>query len=190
MGHPAWEQWKIDLLVSEYGKTNTSILAKKLGKKNQAIIQYAHKHGISAGRYWTKNEEQYILDNYGRMSARAISKKLGKSYQSTLNKINHMNIGNFLENTSHLHLSDVSYLVSRDKETIKRSWFTHGLNYKKVGRYTMIREKDLIKFMSKNHRYWDATECDYYFFSRFDWFQNKLKSDSLKKREKRWGSVS
>lgn len=190
MGHKAWEQWQIDLLRAEYGKTDMDVLAVKLGKNKQAIAQYAHNHGVSSGRYWSKEEEQYLIENYGRMTARTISKRLGKDYRATLNKINHMEIGNFLDNTEHLHLADVSKIVSRDKETIKKCWFTHGLNHRKVGRYTIIKEIDLIKFMKENPKYWNATECDYYFFSRFGWFQTKLKQDSLQKREKRWGNVS
>lgn len=186
MGHPAWEPWQIELLKEEYGITQTAILAEKIGKKSQAIIQYAHKHGISAKRYWTDEEEEYLVNHIGIYSTQLIAHNLHKSYRQVLDKMQKMHLGNFLDNSEYMNLSAVCYLVNRDKETIKRVWFRNGLKKMKKGKYIMISESNLCDWMKTHKRYWDATECDYYFFSRFDWFQSKYNDDSMAKRYKRW----
>lgn len=186
MGHKPWEQWQVELLKEQYGKMNTQNLADAIGKKKQAVIQYAYKHNISANRYWTKEETQYLLDNFGYMTTGSIARRLNKPYRNVINKINHMKLGSYLDNTDNLHLADVCRVVGRNKETIKRTWFKIGLPYRRRGKYIIITEQNLIKFMKNNPKYWNAHDCDYYFFSRFDWFQKKYKEEGIKIIENRW----
>lgn len=186
MGNKPWEQWQVELLKEQYGKMNTQNLADAIGKKKQAVIQYAYKHNISANRYWTKEETQYLLDNFGYMTTGSIARRLNKPYKSVIDKINHMKLGSYLDNTDNLHLADVCRVVGRDKETIKRTWFKIGLPYRRCGKYIIITEQNLIKFMKNNPNYWNAHDCDYYFFSRFDWFQKKYKEEGIKIIENRW----
>lgn len=181
-----WEPWQVEMLKEQYGKNDIGVISERIGKKRNAVIQYAYKHGISTGRYFSEEEEKYIEEQYGRMTAETIAKSLGRDYRAVINKINHMGIGNFLDNSEKLHLADVCMIVSRDKETIKRTWFKRGLKYQKRGRYTMISEENLLKFMKEHPEYWDATKCDYYFFQRFQWFQTKLLADRQANHERRW----
>lgn len=182
-----WEQWQIDLFKEQYGKMPSAELAEKLGKKKQCLYQYARRHGITTGRYWTKEQEDLLYEKAGVLSSRRISELIGRDYKSVLSKRKKSGIGSFLDNTEHLHLAAVCELVGRDKETIKKTWFAKGLKYRKRGRYTMIMEENLIKWMEENPKYWDATRCDYYFFQRFDWFQKKLLDDRARNHNERWG---
>lgn len=186
MGHKPWEQWQVELLKEQYGKIDMQSLADMIGKKKQAVIQYAYKHNISANRYWTEEETQYLVDNFGHLTAGYIARKLNKPYRSVIDKVNRMELGSYLDNTDHLHLADVCRVVGRDKETIKRVWFKRGLPHRKCGKYIIVTEQNLIKFMKTHPQYWNAHDCDYYFFSRFAWFQEKYKEESIKITENRW----
>lgn len=162
-------------------------VADNLGVKKQNLIAYAHRHGISNNRYWTIEEEEYLLDKYGVMTAAAIGKKLGKTTRQVIEKVQKLGIGNFLENNENLCLAEVCRLVNRDKETIKKTWFKNGLKWKKKGKYTIVKPSDLFDFMRKNTCYWDATQCEKWYFERYDWFREKLLADRADLHNKRWG---
>lgn len=162
-------------------------VAAMLGRTVGSIRRYASINNISNNRYWTKEEEEYLIEKYGVVTAEGISKKLGRSYRSVLDKMQHMGVGNFTSNMDGLHLVDVSRLVGRDRETIKITWVKYGLKIYKKGKYKVIKEKDLINFMKNNPDRWDATQCETYFFERFDWFREKRIADRNKMCERRWG---
>lgn len=186
MGHKPWEPWQIELLQNEYGKTSTEDLAEKIGKKRQAIIQYAHKHGISSGRFFTESEIEYIETHFGNKTSAVIAKNLGRDVHAVRSKIYQMGLGPYCMNSDRLNLRQVCDLVGRDKETIKDVWFKNGLKYVKKGKYTMIEEKDLLKFMEENPKYWNAVDCEAYFFQRFEWFREKHKVDFQNMVNSRW----
>lgn len=152
---------------------------------------YAHRLKISNNRFWTKEEEEYLIEKFGTMTAAAIARRLKKPYNAVLTKIVRLGIGTFTENVDGLHLAEVCRLVGRDKETIKATWVKYGLRIKKKGAYSIIHENDLTDFMKNNPDRWDATQCETYFFERFDWFREKRIADRNKMCERRWGqSVS
>lgn len=181
-----WAQWQIDLLREQYGKMNTNKLAEKIGKSPSAVIQYAFKHGISAGRYWTEEDERFLIAKSGVLSYARIAKILGKTTRQVTSKVQKMNLGSFLDNTEHLHLSAVSELVGKDNGTIMKTWVKNGLKYRSRGKYKMFVEDNLLEWMQTHPEFWDATKCDYYFFQRFDWFKEKLLADREKNHRKRW----
>ena len=148
---------------------------------------YAHRLKISNNRFWTKEEEEYLIEKFGTMTAAAIARRLKKPYNAVLTKIVRLGIGTFTENVDGLHLAEVCRLVGRDKETIKATWVKYGLRIKKKGAYSIIHEDDLIDFMKNNPERWDATQCETYFFERFDWFREKRIADRNKMCERRWG---
>lgn len=162
-------------------------VAEMVNMKKENVVAYANRYGISNNRFWSEEEEEYLLKWYGMMSAGAIAEKLGKSYRNVIHKINHMKIGNFIDNTCDLNLAEVSRLVGKDKETIKRIWTKYGLVIRKKGKYSMIREKDLTCFMKNNPDRWNATKCESWYFERFEWFREKREQDREKMIQERWG---
>lgn len=162
-------------------------VAVMLGRTVGSIRRYASINNISNNRYWTKEEEEYLIEKYGTMTAAAIARRLKRPYNAVLTKIVRLGIGTFTENVDGLHLAEVCRLVGRDKETIKATWVKYGLRIKKKGAYSIIHEDDLIDFMKNNLDRWDATQCEAYFFERFDWFREKRIADRNKMCERRWG---
>ena len=176
-----------EYIKKNYPRKTPEEIANYLGVKKQNLIAYAHRHGISNNRYWTKNDEQYIETNFGHMTTASMAKKLGKTQRQVIDKINKNHAGNFLENCENLCLAEVCRLVGRDKETIKRTWFKRGLKWRKRGKYTMIKPSELFDFMKNNTCYWNARDCEEWFFKEFDWFQKKQEEERQELFEKRWG---
>lgn len=161
-------------------------VAAMLGRTVDVVREYAYKNKISNNRYWTKEEEEFLENKYGILTISGIAKKLGRSNRAVTDKIKQMGIGSFTENADGIHLAEVSRLVGRDKETIKRTWVRRGLKIYKKGKFSIIREKDLAKFMKENPERWNATECETWFFERFDWFREKRKKDLDAMCRSRW----
>lgn len=166
-----------EIIEMYYPTKKPSEVAALAGMKKVNLIAYAHRHGISNNRYWSKKDTEFLVNRYGAMTAYEISRRLKKPYRSVIDKINKMKIGNFTDNMDGLHLADVSRLVGRDKETIKCTWVRHGLKIYKKGRFSIIKEKDLAKFMKENPERWDATQCEYWFFNKYDWYRDKRLKD-------------
>lgn len=162
-------------------------VAAMLGRTVGSIRHYASINNISNNRYWTEAEEEYLMSKYGVMTAEAIAKKLGRTSQAVKDKLKRIQLGSFVSNVDGLCISEVSRLVGRDRAGIKRTWIKHGLKTYRKGQYLIIKEKDLINFMKNNPERWDATQCETYFFERFDWFREKRIADRNKMCERRWG---
>ena len=178
-----------EIIYKYYPVLTPNEVADMVGMKKVNLIAWAHRHGISNNRYWTKEEEDYLLKWYGKMSAKAISKKLGKEYRAVIDKLQKIRAGNFIENSVDLNLVEVCRVVGRDKETIKTTWVKYGLKIKKIGKYSMIREQDLLEFMKNNPDRWNATECESWYFERYHWFKEKKKNEWERLREERWKNV-
>ena len=185
MAKPLSEE-KREIIYKFYPILTAQEVADMVGMKKENVIAWAYKHGVSNNRFWTKEDEEYLINRYGKRTISEIAKHLGKSYQTVLDKINHLHLGNFLENNEDLCLAEVCRLVGRDKETIKKTWVKYGLTIRKKGRFSMIKEQDLLDFMKNNPERWNATQCEAWFFDRYDWFQKKKKNDWERLREKRW----
>ena len=185
MAKPLSEDKK-EIIYKFYPVIKPQEVADMVGMKKENVIAWAYKHGISNNRYRTKEEEDYLISRYGRSTVAQIAKHLGKTYRNVLDKITHLELGNYIENSIDLSLAEVSRLVGRDKETIKKTWVKYGFKINKKGRFSMIREQDLLNFMKNNPERWDATQCETWYFERYDWFQKKHKEDFERMCAKRW----
>ena len=177
---------KQEIIYKYYPVLKPQEVADMVGMKKENVVAWAYKHGISNNRYWTKEEEEYLISRYGRSTVKQISKRLGKSYGNVLNKINHMGLGRFVDNSIDLSQAEVSRLVGRDKETLKNTWVKYGLKISKKGRFSMIKEQDLLDFMKNNPERWDATKCECWYFENYDWFREKHREDFKNMCAKRW----
>ena len=182
----ALSEEKQEIIYKYYPVLKAQEVADMVGMKKENLIAWAHRHGISNNYYWTKDEEEYLLKWYGKMSAKAIAKKLGRSYRAVLDKLQKIQMGNFIDNADGLTLAEVCRLVGRDKETIKKTWVKCGLKIRKKGKYSMIKECDLLEFMENNPDRWNAAECECWYFERYTWFKDKNKKYWDKLREERW----
>lgn len=129
------------------------------------------------GNRWTKEEEAYLERWHGQMSQKRIAEKLGKSVGSVREKSRRMGLGNLEEAMDGMSCSYVAELIGVHRKTITVTWMPKGLKAKKINRYVMVKEEDLLDFMQKHQELWDARKCDYYFFQQYEWFIKKLSED-------------
>ena len=88
-----------------------------------------------------------------------------------------MGIQCFVEQREVIFGSEIAELVGEESASIYKTWVLKGLNLKKVGPYRAISEQQLIDFMVEHPEMWKASKCDYYFFSRYKWFVDRLKNE-------------
>lgn len=129
------------------------------------------------GNRWTKEEEAYLEKYHGRISQKNIAAKLGKSVGSVREKSRRMGLGNLEEAIDGMTCSAISRIVGVCRKTVNTTWIQKGLKAKKINKYMVVKEDDLLEFMQSHPELWDARKCDYYFFQRFDWFVEKLSED-------------
>ena len=88
-----------------------------------------------------------------------------------------MNIDCFSEQTDKLNITQISEITGIQKGSISKTWRKYGLKLKKEGCFSVISENELIDFMKSHPELWKASDCDYYFFYRFDWFIERLEKE-------------
>lgn len=186
-GRPFTEEDK--RIIEKYYPIKTPAeVAAMLGRSPGTIRCYASRNKIPNNRYWRKEEINYMMEKFGVMTIEGIARKLGRTEVSVESKIERCNMGSLISNVDGLCISEVARLVGRDRTGITKTWIRrYGLKTYKKGKYKVIKEKDLINFMKSNPKLWDATECETYFFERFDWFREKRIADRNKMCERRWG---
>lgn len=128
-------------------------------------------------RKWTEQEEEEFLKLSEKYSQTKIARKLNRSVASVKGKRIRMNIDCFSEQTDKLNITQISEITGIQKGSISKTWRKYGLKLKKEGCFSVISEDELIDFMKSHTELWKASDCDYYFFYRFDWFMEKLEKE-------------
>ena len=131
----------------------------------------------SRNKPWTKEEEEHLKNLCGTRTDGEIAKIMHRTKSSVKSKRLALGIPAFLELTDKLLLIQIAELVGIEQSIIGKTWFKKGLPYKKHGVYKMVSEEQLLKFMKEHPELWKASECDYYFFCRYQWFREKLESE-------------
>lgn len=128
-------------------------------------------------RKWTEQEEEQFLKLSEKYSQTKIARKLNRSVASVKGKRIRMNIDCFSEQTDKLNITQISEITGIQKGSISKTWRKYGLKLKKEGCFSVISEDELIDFMKSHTELWKASDCDYYFFYRFDWFIERLEKE-------------
>ena len=128
-------------------------------------------------RKWTEQEEEQFLKLSEKYSQTKIARKLNRSVASVKGKRIRMNIDCFSEQTDKLNITQISEITGIQKGSISKTWRKYGLKLKKEGCFSVISENELIDFMKSHTELWKASDCDYYFFYRFDWFIERLEKE-------------
>ena len=131
-----------------------------------------------AYRIWTEEEEKKLRKLSKTMTATQIANVLGRSKNSIDCKRKKMNIQDCMTTTDCITANQVGVLVGQFRTNIYRRWSKAGLPLKKMGtKFKVISEKQLIKFMKEHYELWRASQCDYDFFCKYDWFLERLKAE-------------
>ena len=128
-------------------------------------------------RKWTEQEEEQFLKLSEKYSQTKIARKLNRSVASVKGKRIRMNIDCFSEQTDKLNITQISEITGIQKGSISKTWRKYGLKLKREGCFAVASEKELIDFMQEHPELWKASDCDYYFFYRFDWFIERLEKE-------------
>lgn len=145
------------------------------------------KRKYNGRKKWTKEEEELLEKLSENYTKKDIAKKLGRSVSSVNCKRNQMGFGSLAENTDRWTFTQIAEAVGKDTSSISKTWVANGLKYVKRAYFSLVKEKDLHKFMKEHPHLWDATKCDYYLFYQYHWFMEKLEQDKKKSEaEKRF----
>lgn len=129
-------------------------------------------------KYWTEEELQQLRRLSTNKTAQQIADIMGRTKCSVENKRIRENISDCITTTDKMTARQVSHLVGQHDKSIYNRWSKAGLPLKKIGsKFKVIGEKELVKFMQEHHELWRASQCDYDFFCRYDWFLERLKAE-------------
>ena len=128
-------------------------------------------------RRWTQEEEQKLIRLSETKTQSEIAKSLRRSVASVKCKRVNMGLDCFSDQTDLLNITQISELTGVEKGSISKTWRKYGLVFQKKGYFCVVSENELIDFMQKNPNLWKASSCDYYFFYRFPWFQERLQKE-------------
>ena len=129
-------------------------------------------------RYWTEEELQKLRRLSKKKSSNEIAKILGRTKASVEYKRQREKIECCTSATDNIIAKQVGYLVGQHEKSIYNRWTKAGLPLKKFcTRYKVISEEDLVEFMQEHHELWRASQCDYEFFCRYDWFIERLNAE-------------
>lgn len=82
-----WSEDKVALLKMLYPINHNEAVAKALGCTIRSVRSAAIRYRLNkSGRYWTKNQEQYLLKNWDVMTAAEIAEKLKRTRWAVINK--------------------------------------------------------------------------------------------------------
>ena len=129
-------------------------------------------------RYWTEEEEEQLRRLSKTKTAHQIAEIMGRTKSSIDCKRERMGISHCVNTTDSIVARQIGKLVGQHEKSIYNRWRKHGLPLKQLGaKYYAISEKDLVNFMQEHHELWRASQCDYYFFCKYDWFLERLKKE-------------
>ena len=126
---------------------------------------------------WTTEETEQLKYLCKRKTNSEIAKIMNRSVSSIDSKRREIGATNVMYYMDYLTCKDVGVLVGQCSKTIYNLWSKNGFPYKKVGRFKVIREKNLVTFMQEHPELWKASQCDYEFFSKYDWFIERLRRE-------------
>lgn len=128
--------------------------------------------------YWTDEEEKLLRSLSKTKTSIQIAEIMGRTKCSVECKRQRMLIDSCMSDTDRIIAKQVGRLVGQHEKSIYNRWRKAGLPLRRLGaHYYSISEKMLVKFMQEHHELWRASQCDYDFFCRYDWFLDRLKAE-------------
>lgn len=179
-----WTKAEHELFVKNYGIIPLPQLAKMLNRSEGALRIYASNHNIVSGRFWGKEQDEYLTRWYTKKTNEQIGKHLNRSEIAVMRRAQRLGLGTMKDYSDSMLVSEVSELMGLNDTYIMR--YFRGLKFIKHKKYVFINEVDLEKWLVEHPDKWDATKCDKDYFEYFPWFHEKLLQDRAKKLDARW----
>lgn len=138
------------------------------------------------GKHWTNQEIDHLIILLPKYTDAQIANVLHKSTSSIKNKRRQLGYTGFKDRNAIITFRDVERLCGLPKGTCSKIWANRGLKYHKISGMCCVKEENLIAFLKAHDDMWYATRCDYHFFARFSWFQEKCNIEKKKMLPRRW----
>ena len=169
--------------LCESKKYNKSQIADLLGRTKRSVECQIDKLGITCEvserrGHWSEKD----IERLNNLSDKHVSADVARLMKRSIDSINckrqELNIeGRLLDRTYKWTFSQVAEALGVHKSVISKTFVKYGLKFEKQGRFYLVDEEDLLKFMKEHTNLWNATKCDYYLFYQYPWFMEKLKED-------------
>lgn len=138
-----------------------------------------------AGKRWTQEELETLEDMIDKYTVASIAKKLGRSFDAVNIKLNRIGLAGFERSTDLLTMNQVCLMMGVQSRTVKKKWKNKGLHIMRKGRYQVIRQEELIKYLENHPEDWNATGVtDDSLIMAYPWYKEKKKVDT--KRSRYW----
>lgn len=129
-------------------------------------------------KYWTEKEEKQLKILSKTKTSYQIAKIMGRTRSSIDSKRDRLGIDDCMTTTDKIIAKQIGALVGQHEKSIYQRWRKAGLPLKPfANHYYAISEKELVNFMKQHNELWRASQCDYDFFCRYDWFLERLKKE-------------
>lgn len=184
MKNKTWKKWKKedDEQLKELAKTHTKTQIAEIMERTTPSVQNRLNYlGVSCkyerGKPWTEEDNERLEDLSDDYTQKDIAKKMKRSIRSVVCQRQKMGFGNLLENTDKWNFNQIADALGLSVGVVNKTFVKYGLKFKRRGYYCLVKEEDLLQFMQDHPELWNAAKADYYLFSQFPWFQEKLKED-------------
>ena len=145
-----------------------------------------------AGKKWTKEEEEMLMDNWGKLSIETIAKRINRTADAVELKGRRLQLGRQMTAYSS---TEVANILGISHRTIYNYMSTGIIEAKKdktkMKRYVST-EAQIRKFMREHQDLWDTRKININLYSRKPkWYLEKEKADKEKniKNMQRWGEL-
>lgn len=128
---------------------------------------------------WTETQLQDLMCDVERGTPMPIMKKKYKRNPGAIKyKIDDLGLKyDYRANSDYLSVNEVADILNVKRQTIGLWIKNNGLKPIINGKYRLISDDNLLKFLRKNQNLWCASRVRKEYFEDLDWFQQKLESE-------------
>lgn len=183
-----WTKEEEEYLVSHITE-NVHDIAAYLKRTDKSVQRKIYNMGLNQGRFYTKEQIEYIKDNPDKENA-FFAKKFGKNLNSIRKLRQRLGLpGESESRCIDVMVSELDVALGKSKGYTMKVWRKKGLKTRSTSHYTYCKFSEIERFMLAHPECWDVMECDQYFFEQFDWFNKKRKEAVQEMIRKRWENV-
>ena len=134
-----------------------------------------------AGKKWTKEEEEMLMDNWGKLSIETIAKRINRTVDAVELKGRRLQLGWQMTAYSTTEVSNILGINYRTVYNYMKTGIIEAKRDKtKMKRY-FSTEKQIMKFMREHQDLWDTRKININLYNQKpEWYLEKEKADKEK----------
>lgn len=175
--------------IKKYAKEKGNAwVAERLGRNYDSIRTYCIKHKIQVRNVWSEKDIEFF-ESHLDWTNQSLAKKLKRTVSAISTMRLRMGFDSIINSNENLTLKEWSRILGVNDSSLGRWMKRYGFKIQKKGRYRLVSEKEMHRFMKEYPQYWNAVKAEKEFFMREPWFAEKLKADKADMIQKRWGNA-